>query len=65
MKKKLLAALLAGAMVLGAVAVPVMAEDTASVEGVQADEEFYAKADLSTLDGKKIGITIQSLQNAY
>ena len=65
MKKKLLAALLTGAMVLGTVAVPVMAEDTASVEGVQADEEFYAKADLSTLDGKKIGITIQSLQNAY
>ena len=37
MKKKLLAALLTGAMVLGTVAVPVMAEDTASVEGVQAD----------------------------
>ena len=41
------------------------AEDTGSVEGVQASPEFYAKADLSVLSGKKIGITIQSLQNAY
>lgn len=38
---------------------------TADVEGVQADDDFYAQADLSQLDGKKIGVTIQSLQNAY
>ena len=43
-----------------------MAEDsTAATEGVQADAEFYAKADLSVLSGKKLGITIQSLQNSY
>lgn len=43
------------------------AEDssTGSTEGVQASPEFYAKADLSALNGKKIGITIQSLANAY
>lgn len=41
------------------------ADSTASTEGVQADDEFYAKADLSQLKGKKLGITIQSLQNAY
>lgn len=39
--------------------------DTASTEGVQASPEFYASADLSVLNGKKIGVTIQSLQNAY
>lgn len=32
---------------------------------VQADQAFYDSADLSSLNGKKIGITIQSLQNAY
>ncbi len=41
------------------------ADSTGSTEGVQADEELYAKADLSVLSGKKIGITIQSLRNAY
>ena len=39
--------------------------DTGSTEGVQASPEFYAKADMGVLNGKKIGITIQSLQNAY
>ena len=39
--------------------------DTATTEGIQADAEFYASADLSVLNGKKIGVTIQSLQNAY
>lgn len=39
--------------------------DTASTEGIQASPEFYAKADMSVLKDKKIGITIQSLQNAY
>ena len=38
---------------------------TAESEGIQADAAFYGKADLSCLNGKKIGITIQSLQNAY
>ena len=38
---------------------------TSDSEGVQADAAFYDKADLSGLNGKKIGITIQSLQNAY
>ena len=38
---------------------------TESTEGIQASPEFYAKADLSVLSGKKIGITIQSLENAY
>lgn len=38
---------------------------TGSTEGIQADEEFYAQADLASLNGVKIGITIQSLRNAY
>lgn len=38
---------------------------TANVEGIQADDDFYAQADLSELDGKSIGVTIQSLENAY
>ncbi len=42
-----------------------LAETTAETEGVQASPEFYATADLSALEGKKLGITIQSLQNAY
>ena len=38
---------------------------TGATEGVQASPEFYAAADMSVLEGKKIGVTIQSLQNAY
>ena len=60
--KKLLALILASMMMLGMIA---MAETTAMTEGVQADAEFYAQADLSSLAGKKLGITVQSLQNAY
>ena len=41
------------------------AESTGDTEGIQASPEFYAQADMTALDGKKIGITIQSLQNAY
>lgn len=41
------------------------ADSTGATEGVQASPDFYANADLSALNGKKIGITIQSLQNAY
>ena len=48
-----------------ALPVAAMAADTAKTEGIQASPEFYAKADMSVLKGKKIGITIQSLQNAY
>lgn len=38
---------------------------TAEISGIQADASFYGKADLSCLKGRKIGITIQSLQNTY
>lgn len=41
------------------------ADTTGSTEGIQADDELYAKADMSVLSGKKIGVTIQSLRNAY
>lgn len=41
------------------------ADTTESTDGIQADDELYAKADLSVLSGKKIGVTIQSLRNAY
>ena len=40
-------------------------KSTADTEAFQATPEFYAAADLSALSGKKIGITIQSLQNTY
>ncbi len=40
-------------------------DSTGNTEGVKADDAFYAKADLSVLSGKKLGVTIQSLQNAY
>ena len=52
-------------VMLLALPVMAMAADTAKTEGIQASPEFYAKADLSVLKGKKLGITIQSLQNAY
>ena len=60
--KKLVALILAVLMLLSICA---LAETTGETEGVQASAEFYAKADLSVLSGKKLGITIQSLQNAY
>lgn len=44
---------------------PAAGTDTANTEGIQASPEFYATADLSVLSGKKIGVTIQSLQNVY
>jgi ABC-type sugar transport system substrate-binding protein len=54
-------------VLLIAAPVAAMAADnsTAATEGIQASPEFYAKADMSVLKGKKLGITIQSLQNAY
>lgn len=48
-----------------ALPVAAMAADTSVTEGIQASPEFYAKANMEVLKGKKIGITIQSLQNAY
>ena len=64
--KKLTALICAGVMTLGLLSAgTVWAEDTGSTEGIQASPEFYAQADLSVLEGKKIGITIQSLENAY
>ena len=81
MKKRIMALLFAGALAVSLLAgcgavntgepeasgeeTAAAAEDTGSTEGIQASPEFYAQADLSALDGKKIGITIQSLQNAY
>ena len=60
--KKLVALILSVIMLMSVCA---LAESTGETEGVQASPEFYAKADLSILSGKKLGITIQSLQNAY
>ena len=51
-----------GESVPGGAGVPV---STGDLEGIQASPEFYAEADMSVLNGKKIGVTIQSLQNAY
>ena len=67
MKKQLISLFCAGVMSLGLLSAGVVgaAEDTGSTEGIQASPEFYEKADLTILDGKKIGITIQSLENAY
>ena len=65
MKKQFTAILFAGALTFGLMSGSVFAEDTGSAEGIQASPEFYAQADLSVLEGKKIGITIQSLENAY
>jgi len=62
--KKMLSILLTGAMILS-MSATAFASDTATTEGIQASPEFYASADLSVLEGKKIGVTIQSLQNAY
>ena len=62
--KKLLAMVCTGMLALGMMTGVAMA-DTGDTEGVQASPEFYEKADLSILEGKKIGITIQSLENAY
>ncbi|MBQ9273804.1 MAG: sugar ABC transporter substrate-binding protein [Succinivibrio sp.] len=62
MKKSVLSLMFCAAL---AVSGSALAADTASTQGVQASPEFYAKADMSVLKGKKLGITIQSLRNAY
>ena len=64
MKKRFMAMVCTGIMTLSMLAGTAMA-DTDSTKGIQASPEFYEKADLSVLEGKKIGITIQSLENAY
>ena len=54
--KKILALILAGVMLLGTSAMAMATEaDTGATEGIQSDAEFYSKADLSVLEGKKIG----------
>ena len=63
MKKTLLSALFCAATL--AFTAPSFAATTSETQGIQASPEFYAKANLSALKGKKIGITIQSLRNAY
>ena len=65
MKNRFLSLLLAVVMVLALLAGTALMETTTETKGVQAGEEFYAKADLKMLAGKKLGISIQSLQNAY
>ena len=66
MKKTMLGLALGAVMAFSsAVCVPAFADTTADTQGVQASPEFYAKADLGLLKGKKLGITIQSLRNAY
>ena len=67
MKKKVLAVMLAAVTALSMMSTAAFASSDVdeATEGVQADEEFYAAADLSVLEGKKLGITIQSLENAY
>ena len=61
--KRILAMLLATMML--STCVMATEADTGSTEGIQSDPEFYAKADLSVLEGKKLGITIQDLKNPY
>ena len=65
MKKKILALTLAAVMALPGLTAFATEANTGATEGIQADEEFYAKADLSVLEGKKLGITIQDLKNPY
>lgn len=62
--KKLLALILVALLALTSAALATEA-NTGSTEGIQADADFYAKADLSVLNGKKLGITIQDLKNPY
>lgn len=64
--KKFMAMICAGTMALTAFAgTAAFAEETGAVEGVQADDAFYEAADISVLEGKKIGVTIQDIKNAY
>ena len=62
--KKVVVALFCMVMIM---IMPVMlyAAETSKTEGINVSPEFYSQADLSVLKGKKLGITIQSLQNTY
>lgn len=62
--KKFFALMMAGMMLLSTTVMATEA-DTGATEGIQSDAEFYSKADLSVLEGKKLGITIQDLKNPY
>ena len=65
MKKKIFALTLAALMGLTSLTAFASEANTGATEGIQADADFYAKADLSVLKGKKLGITIQDLKNPY
>jgi ABC-type sugar transport system substrate-binding protein len=62
--KKILALILVALLALTSIAA-IAESNTGATEGVQSDAEFYAKADLSVLKGKKIGVTVQDLKNPY
>ena len=63
--KKILALILVAMLALSGIAALATEANTGDTEGIQSDAEFYAKADLSVLSGKKIGVTIQDLKNPY
>ncbi|WP_051226976.1 sugar ABC transporter substrate-binding protein [Butyrivibrio sp. MC2013] len=64
--KKLIALVLTGVILLTGCAKGGGGKAFNVPEGeVQADSAYYSKADLNSLKDKKIGITIQSLDNAY
>ena len=65
MKKKIFALTLAALTALSSLTAFASEANTGATEGIQADADFYAKADLSVLKGKKLGITIQDLKNPY
>lgn len=60
--KRIIALVFALALLLNCA---VLAETTGEVQGFQATAEWYGTADYSVLQGKKIGITVQSLTNTY
>lgn len=60
--KRIIALVFMLALLLNVVA---LADTTGEAKGFQATAEWYDAADCSVLQGKKIGITIQSLTNTY
>ena len=62
--KKIIALILVALLALTSIAA-IAESNTGATEGVQSDAEFYAKADLGVLSGKKIGVTVQDLKNPY
>ena len=63
--KKILALILIGIMTLTACGNNPGKAAIVAEGQIQADSTYYAKADLNSLKDKKIGITIQTLDNAY